>query len=95
VTAKVLVMPRGRGSSSSSSTLAEALLRRTAPAAILLAEADSIIALGCLVFQELYGESAPVVVVPRDSYERIATGSEVSISATRGGPSLVRLIGPD
>jgi predicted aconitase with swiveling domain len=38
----ILVMPSGRGSSSSSSVLAEAIRLGTAPAAILLAEPDEI-----------------------------------------------------
>ena len=48
VTGSVLVMPGGRGSSSSSSVLAEAIRAGTAPAAIVLAEADPIIALGAM-----------------------------------------------
>src|SRR5581483_216357 len=40
--AKVLVMPHGRGSSSSSTVLAEAIRLATAPAAMVLAEPDPI-----------------------------------------------------
>ena len=40
VTGQVLVMPGGRGSSSSSSILAEAIRAGTAPVGILLSEAD-------------------------------------------------------
>ena len=49
-------MPSGRGSSSSSSVLAEAIRAGTAPAAIVLGEADPILALGAIVAREL---SAP------------------------------------
>lgn len=93
VSGKVLVMPRGRGSSSSSSTLAEAFWLGTGPAAILLAEADPIVALGSLVIQELYGSPAPVVVLPAESYGRIATGEQVTVDAPRSGPATVR-VGP-
>ena len=62
VTGRILVMPSGRGSSSSSSVLAEAIRAGTAPAAIVLAEADSILALGAIVARELFGTTIPVVV---------------------------------
>jgi uncharacterized protein len=85
VSGKVLVMPRGRGSSSSSSTLAEALSLGTGPAAILLAEPDPIIALGSLVVRELYENSSPVVVLAPGSYERMASGTQVSVTASPDG----------
>jgi hypothetical protein len=91
VIGRVLVMPRGRGSSSSSSTLAEALLLGTGPAAILLAEADPIVTLGSLVVHELYGSSAPVVVLLPDAYERITTGAQVTVNASVDGPVIVQV----
>jgi len=63
VTGRLLVMPGGRGSSSSSSVLAEALRRGTGPAAIVLGEPDEIITLGAIVAAELYGTVCPVVVL--------------------------------
>jgi predicted aconitase with swiveling domain len=74
VRGKVLVMPSGRGSSSSSSVLAETLRAGTGPAAILLAEPDPIVALGAMVARELYGGSIPVVVVDPGTYDGIMTG---------------------
>lgn len=65
VAGRILVMPSGRGSSSSSSVLAEAIRAGTAPAAIVLAEPDPILALGAIVARELYGRSIPVVVAER------------------------------
>jgi len=62
VAGKILVLPSGRGSSSSSSVLAEAIRVGTAPAAIVLLEADPILALGAVVARELYGVSIPVVL---------------------------------
>ena len=75
VAAKILVMPGGRGSSSSSSVLAEAIRAGTAPAAILLLEPDPIVALGAIVARELYGTAVPVVVGG-------AGGGRVSVRAT-------------
>jgi predicted aconitase with swiveling domain len=60
---KILVMPAGRGSSSSSSVLAEAIRSGTGPAGILLFEPDHMLALGALMASELYGLNVPVVVI--------------------------------
>ena len=60
---RVLVMPSGRGSSSSSSVLAEAIRAGTAPVAIILRESDLIVALGAIVAAELYGRQVPIAVV--------------------------------
>ncbi|MEO8247277.1 MAG: DUF126 domain-containing protein, partial [Chloroflexota bacterium] len=60
----VLVMRAVRGSSSSSSVLAEAARAGTAPLAIVLGERDLILAVGGAVAAELYGVHIPVVVWP-------------------------------
>lgn len=86
---RVLVMPSGRGSSSSSSVLAEAIRAGTAPAAIVLAEADPIVALGAMVAGELYGRACPVVVADRDACAAIRTGDEVAVEAEDEAASLV------
>ena len=61
LTGKILCLPSGRGSSSSSSVLAEAIRRQTAPVAIVLAEEDPVIVTGALVAQLLYELVCPVV----------------------------------
>lgn len=80
VTGKVLVMPVGKGSSSASSILLEAVRLGTAPAAILLAEPDAILALGAAVAQELYGAAPPVIVLDGVMYGRIRDASLVQIA---------------
>jgi len=50
-----------------------------APAAILLAEPDAILALGAAVARELYGVAPPVVVLDGDTYSRIRHNSHVEI----------------
>jgi len=67
ITGQVLVMPSGRGSSSSSSVLAESIRLGTAPLAILLADPDEILVLGALVAEYLYGRTCPIVVLPAPS----------------------------
>ena len=74
VAGRALVMPCGRGSSSASSILLEAIRAGTAPAAILLIEPDAILALGAAVAREMYGTAPPIAVLnPRD-YARIRNG---------------------
>lgn len=75
----VVVMPSGRGSSSSSSVLAEAIRAGTAPAAILLLEPDEILFLGALVAEELYGLTCPVLVLEAEAYRSIRSGDTVAI----------------
>lgn len=88
VAGRVLVMPSGRGSSSSSSVLAEAIRLGTAPAAILLVEADAIVALGPLVASELYGQTVPVAVIPADLYATIADGDILAVVADDAGATV-------
>jgi predicted aconitase with swiveling domain len=79
LTGRVLVMDSARGSSSSSSILAEAIRAGTAPAAILLGEADLILAIGAAVAEEMYGRRVPIVVVTREKLARIADGAAVTV----------------
>ena len=82
--AKVLVMPNGRGSSSSSSVLAEAIRLATAPAAIVLAEPDPILATGAIVAQALYRRSCPIIVLAPEDHAIVASASaaEVRVDGT-------------
>lgn len=59
---KIVVMPQGRGSSSASSVLAEALRLGTGPAAIVVGEPDQILVIGSLVAKLLYGVECPIFV---------------------------------
>ena len=79
LTGRVVVMPSGRGSSSSASVLAEAVRSRTAPAAILLGEPDLILSIGSAVAEELYGIVVPVVALGADELASITDGAEVRI----------------
>ncbi len=81
VTNRVLVLPSGRGSSSASSILLEAVKQGTAPAAIITSETDGILALGAAVAREMYDRSPPVLVLAREDYAQIQTGQQVEIRA--------------
>jgi len=81
VSGRILIMPSGRGSSSASSILLEAVRLHTAPAAIITAEIDGILALGAVVARELYDSAPPLFVVTADDYARLDDGHQVSITA--------------
>ena len=78
VTGRILIMPGGRGSSSSSTVLAESIRLGTAPAAIVLTEPDPIIALGAVIAHELYGAIVPVLLA--DPPEGIGSGDATRVS---------------
>jgi predicted aconitase with swiveling domain len=81
ITGKVLAMPSGRGSSSSSSVMVEAMRAGTCSAATVLRRADDIVALGALVGRELYGVEHPVVTLAGESWREIQSGDEVEVRA--------------
>ena len=86
---RVVVLERGRGSSSSSSILLEAVRQRTAPRAFLLLETDGILALGAVVAREMYGRYPPVLVLESADFDRLRTGQDVEI----GEDGVVRVAG--
>lgn len=80
VTGRILVMPSGRGSSSGSSVLAEAIRLGTAPAAIVLHAPDAILTVGALVAASLYDRHCPVVLAEsEEAFGRIARASHAVI----------------
>jgi predicted aconitase with swiveling domain len=79
LTGRILVMPSGRGSSSSATVLAEAIGRGTGPVGIVRGELDEIVAIGALVAAELYGRSIPVVFLRPDRMRSIRTGDRISL----------------
>ncbi len=79
VSKRVLLMPAARGSSSSSSVLAESIRLRTAPAAILLGLPDEILALGAIVAEELYGLVMPIAVLTGAAWNEVAAAESVEL----------------
>jgi uncharacterized protein len=84
---RVVVMPSGRGSSSSASVLAEAVRAGTAPAAFVLGEPDLILAIGAAVAEELYGVRIPVIVLPPAKLEAIVDGEAVDLAGVDAPPA--------
>ncbi len=62
VTGALVIMPHGKGSSSSASVLAECIRLGTAPAGLILGEVDEILVVGAMVANELYATNFPIAV---------------------------------
>ncbi|TCN23189.1 aconitase X swivel domain-containing protein [Sinorhizobium americanum] len=78
---RILVMRAGRGSSSGSSVLAEALRRGTGPAGIVLLARDAIVTVGAMVAAELYGKACPVVLASEADWTAVTGAASLSIDA--------------
>ncbi len=84
VTGKVLVFPRGAGSSSGCGVLMEMLRRGNNPAAFINIESEAVLALGPIIARELYGRSFPVVTVKPVHFTKLRTGDRVIVDADAG-----------
>ena len=80
---RVLVLPATRGSSTTTAVLLEAIRRGTAPAALVTRGVDAFLALACVVGQEMYGRSPPLVAVDEAAFAALAgwPGAEVADGA--------------
>lgn len=81
VTGKVFVFPQGRGSSTASAILLESVRTGKAPAAIINARLDPILALGSILADELYHKPVPIIVLSQDDFDSIRDGDWVTIQA--------------
>jgi predicted aconitase with swiveling domain len=82
---KIMVMAHAKGSSSSSSVLAEAIRNGTGPAGIVLRERDLIISIGAIVAVELYNLAVPVVCLTPSAFDQvIASRGSIRIEAGEG-----------
>jgi predicted aconitase with swiveling domain len=92
VTGRVVAMSSGRGSSSSAAVLAELIRSGRAPAALLLADRDSILVVGALVAQEMYAIRMPIVELLPEQLSGLIDGSRVVVTAGEAaGPATVTL----
>lgn len=90
VAGRILVMPAGRGSSSSSSVLAEAIRIGTGPLGIVLARPDPIMVVGCLVARKLYDLTVPMMVC---AIGGVADDDVVSMECDAQGAASLSLAG--
>jgi predicted aconitase with swiveling domain len=79
LTGKVFVFPTGKGSSTSSTILMEAVRAGTAPAAIINVVPDPMAALGAIVADELYDRVVPIVALSEEDFDAIREGDELSV----------------
>lgn len=77
---RVLAVPGAVGSSSSSAIMLELLREGTAPAAILMAKADAILALGAVVGRELGYEPIPICEVSMTELDRFSDGDMLEVA---------------
>jgi predicted aconitase with swiveling domain len=87
-TGEILVMEAGRGSSSGSSVLAEAIRLKTAPAGIILLKRDAIVVTGAMVAEALYGIGCPVALARPDDWPLISAAAHLSIDAGERGAEI-------
>lgn len=85
---RIMVMQAGRGSSSGSSVLAEALRLGCGPSGIVLLTRDAIVTVGAMVAAELYGLSCPVALASVEDWPVITAATQIGIVA---GPKIARL----
>ena len=92
LTGRVVAMRSGRGSSSSAAVLAELIRSGRAPAALLLAEPDSIVVVGALVAAEMYDVRMPVVELTLEQLSALRGSAPVRVVAgDAAGPATVTL----
>lgn len=85
VAGTILVFPSGKGSSTTSAILLEAIRRRKAPAAIVNLKTEPILVVGALIAEKLYGHTLPIVDTPEtDPTKVIRSGDWVEVNANAG-----------
>jgi predicted aconitase/predicted aconitase with swiveling domain len=76
---RVVLLTSGRGSSSSSSVLAELLRSGTGPAALVLAEPDGVLVVGALAAAELYDLQLPIALVTPALHEALPDRGSLTV----------------
>lgn len=85
---RVVVMSASRGSSSSSSVLAEQIRAGVAPAAMVLTSRDAIVTLGALAAAEVYDIRMPIVLIESAQIDEIPRDARVALRASDAGAQL-------
>jgi predicted aconitase with swiveling domain len=81
LTGKVFVLPKGKGSSTGSAVLLDALVAGHAPAGILLNRVDEIISLGVVVYEAFFGRTIPVIVLDDRAFAQALAADHACIAA--------------
>ncbi|MBT2550948.1 aconitase X swivel domain-containing protein [Arthrobacter sp. ISL-65] len=78
---KIVVLPKGKGSSTGSYVMLDALVEGAGPAGIVMNKVDEIISLGAVVYDEFHSRTIPVLVLNDDDFSRALTASYAEILA--------------
>ena len=81
---RILVLPQGRGSCTTSNILLELIRTGQAPVAIVSRSVEPVLAVGPLVGEAMYGRTIPMVTVDAETYARIRTGDWLDVDAVSG-----------
>ncbi len=85
VSDRIFVYPYGKGSTTSSTWLLEAIRRATGPRAIVNQETELIVAAGAVLGELLYGKRTPVIDrLDTDPLDVIGTGDWVTVNGDEG-----------
>ena len=84
VAGRVLVFPIGKGSSSAGLVLLELVRIGRAPAALINLRTEPILATGPIISRHFYKQDLPVMTLDEAAFERLETGQQVVVDATRG-----------
>jgi predicted aconitase with swiveling domain len=76
ITGKILVFPSGKGSTVGSYTMYQMMKKKTAPAAIINNQIDTIIAVGCIISE--------IPCVDKINISNIKTGQKIIINGSNG-----------
>jgi predicted aconitase with swiveling domain len=79
VTGTVFLLPVSKGSSTGSAVLLEGIRNGSAPAAVVTARPDPMLALGAIVADELYRKTIPVVALAPRDFKAVRDGDRVAV----------------
>jgi predicted aconitase with swiveling domain len=88
---KILAIPFTRGSSTTTAVLLEAMRAGTAPAAIITTDTDFFFALACVVAEELYSVSFPLITLDEVDFAKLCTNDDIQVG--NDGRLIVQRIG--
>ncbi len=84
VKGRIFVYPCGRGSSSTSAVLLEAIRCLNAPSAIINMVVEPILAIGALVGQEIYNRTVPILAVSEAVFRLLQTRDYLIVDSVTG-----------
>lgn len=76
---RILALPFTKGSSTTTAVLLESVRAGTAPAAIIICENDSFLALASIVSMEMYGQSIPIVQISENTFKELSGTGRVKV----------------